>query len=210
MKNISHLPYQMGLLSVLAMLLLAGCASDTSQGSSKPTSDTSTTRPEIKRYKDQTYAADPTKVKFSAFAAVELKTTTLDAAENTSGNQKSAKKIDEMLTNSLIAVWPNLKVIPAGADFSQGGPRTLQISPQITHIRIVGPATRIWIGAMGGGSDLVMHVDFRDSATGENVAHPDFWRGNNAWSGGTTMGAADNQIRDAVVAQIVSYIKGNQ
>jgi hypothetical protein len=61
---------------------------------------------------------------------------------------------------------------------------------------------------MAGGSDLVMHADYRDSSTGEVIANPDFWKGNSAWSSG--WGSKDNQIRDAVVAQIVGYTTGNK
>ena len=61
-----------------------------------------------------------------------------------------------------------------------------------------------------GGSDIVMHVDYRDSSTGEIIANPDFWKGNNAWSGGGSMGQTDNQIRDGVVAQIVLYTATNK
>ena len=53
------------------------------------------------------------------------------------GNQR--EKIDEMLAAGLRSIWPDLKVIPAGGDFSKSGQRTLQIIPKITHIRIVGP-----------------------------------------------------------------------
>ena len=63
---------------------------------------------------------------------------------------------------------------------------------------------------MAGGSDIVMHVDYRDSSTGEVIANPDFWKGNNAWSGGSTWGSTDNQIRDAVVAQIANYTQANK
>jgi hypothetical protein len=55
-----------------------------------------------------------------------------------------------------------------------------------------------------------MHVDYRDSSTGEIIANPDFWKGNNAWAGGHSWGASDNQIRDAVVAQIIGYSVGNK
>ena len=144
------------------------------------------------------------------FKYVELKETELNPQENTGGNRKSAKKIDEMLMTGLKSIWPDIKMIPAGGDFSKSGERTLQIAPRIEHIRIVGPGGRFWLGAMAGGSDLVMHVDYRDSSTGEVIANPDFWKGNSAFSGGWSRGATDNQIRDAVVEQIFGYSMDNK
>jgi hypothetical protein len=115
-----------------------------------------------------------------------------------------------MLVAGLKGIWPGLKIVPKGGEFSKSGDRTLQIFPRIDHIRIVGPGARLWLGTMLGGSDLVMHVDYRDSSTGEIIANPDFWKGNNALSGGWSHGATDNQIRDAVVAQITGYTLGNK
>jgi hypothetical protein len=115
-----------------------------------------------------------------------------------------------MLQAKLRLTFPNLKVIPVGGEFSKGGSRTLQISPRIEKIRIVSIGARVWVGVMAGGSDLVMHVDFRDSASGEVIANPDFWKGNNAWSGGASWGSTDNQIRDAIVAQIANYTQANK
>lgn len=164
-----------------------------------------------KPLKERTYAADPTKVKFSEFKVVEIKASTLPEKAQKAVNQKSAAKIDEMLQMQLKYIFPNLKVIPAGGEFSTNNTeRTLQISPSIVKIHLVSVGSRVWFGAMAGGSDIVMHVDYRDSSTGEIIAHPDFWKGNNAWSGGSTWGASDNQIRDAVVAQITHYTQMNQ
>jgi hypothetical protein len=165
---------------------------------------------EAKAAKDRNYAANPTKVKFGEFKAVELKETELNPKEDSGGNRQSARKIDEMLVTGLKSIWPDLKVIPPGGDFSKGNQRTLQISPRIEHIHIVSVGARLWVGVMAGGSDLVMHVDYRDSSTGEIIANPDFWKGSNAWSGGWSHGATDNQIRDAVVAQITGYTMGNK
>jgi hypothetical protein len=161
--------------------------------------------------KERNYAANPTKVKFGEFKAVEIKATEITEKQyQKPGNEKSAAKIDEMLQTQLKYIFPNLKVIPAGGEFSKGNERTLQITPSIKMIRIVSTGARIWVGPMAGGSDIVMHVDFRDSSTGEIIANPDFWRGNNAWAGGWTMGGTDNQIRDAVVSQITAYTTGNK
>ena len=192
-----------------AAAVICGCASDKAGQNAKPETTQETPNANV-GYKERQYAANPSKVKFGEFKSVELKETELPAKENGEGNRKSAKMIDQMLLAGLKSIWPDIKVIPAGGDFSKNGNRTLQISPQIEHIRIVGPGGRFWLGAMAGGSDLVMHVDYRDSSTGEIIANPDFWKGNNAWSGGWSMGASDNQIRDAAVAQIVGYTTGNK
>ena len=165
---------------------------------------------EAKAFKDRNYAAEPTKVKFGEFKAVEIKESELAKKYQKSANEKSAVKIDEMLHTQLKSIFPNLKIIPKGEEFSKGGERTLQIIPTIEKIRIASPGARIWLGVMAGGSDLVMHVDFRDSSTGEIIAKPDFWKGNNAWAGSFTMGAMDNQIRDVIVAQIANYTQANK
>ncbi|MBL9137328.1 MAG: hypothetical protein JNK85_15755 [Verrucomicrobiales bacterium] len=166
---------------------------------------------ESKAHKDRAYAADPPTVKFGEFKSAEIKATSLSPKHAKSkGNQESARKIDEMLLSGLKAHWPNITVIPAGGEFSKNAERTLQITPMIEDIRLVGVGTRIMIGVMAGGSDIVMHVDFRDSSTGQIIGHPDFWKGNNAWSGGVSWGATDNQIRDAVVGQILQYTSANK
>jgi len=186
-------------LSLAVLALAAGCASNGTEAKAK------------EGHKNRQYAANPSKVKFGEFKYVELKETEIAAQyREKKANQQSAGKIDEMLLAGLSNVFPNIKVIPQDGQFSEAGERTLQISPSITDIKLVSVGARIWWGVMAGGSDIVMHVDYRDSSTGEIIANPDFWKGNNAWSGGTSWGATDNQIRDAVVAQIVGYTSANR
>lgn len=221
----THLLTCCSLLTVAAVI--CGCASDKTETGGNPASTTKAA-PAAKpaynsqktqaapaaepAYKDRVYVANPSKIKFGEFKYVELKTSELKPEENGEGNRKSAEKIDEMLAAGLRSIWPDLKVIPAGGDFSKSGQRTLQIIPKITHIRIVGPGARVWLGVMAGGSNIVMHVDFRDSSTGEIIANPDFWQGNNAWAGSMTWkkGEKDNEVRDRVVAQIVGYAADNK
>ena len=195
---------------LIAAAFASGCASDKAETKAKSSSAAQETSKAKPTYKDRQYTANPSKIKFGEFKSVELKESELNPQENSDGNRKSAAKIDEMLVAGLKGIWPDLKIIPKGGEFSKSGDRVLQISPRIDHIRVVGPGARIWLGAMAGGSDLVMHVDYRDSSTGEIIANPDFWKGNNAWAGGWSVGATDNQIRDAVVAQITGYTLGNK
>ena len=215
MKNSKWTLPLLGCCSLItALALLGGTAAsgqDTNNLTKAEKKKAAREAKEAQRASDRGYAANPTKVKFGEFAAVEIKASAItDKKSQKPANEKSAEKIDEMLQAQLKSVFPNLKVIPLGGEFSKGGDRTLQITPTITKIHIVSTGARIWGGVMAGGSDLVMHVDFRDSSTGELVANPDFWKGNNAWSGSSSWGSTDNQIRDAVVAQIVAYANGNK
>jgi hypothetical protein len=232
MKNTKKASHLLTYCSLLTAAVVCGCASDKAEPNAKPAPVARET-PQANAgykggqalvqplaagetaqanagYKSREYAANPSKIKFGEFKSMELKEIELNPQENVPGNRKSAKVIDEMLVVGLKGIWPDLKVIPKGVEFSKSGDRTLQVSPRIDHIRIVSPGGRLWFGAMAGGSDLVMHVDYRDSSTGAIIANPDFWKGNNAWSGGWSGGATDNRIRDKVVEQIVSYTAGNK
>ena len=112
----SH-PFTNPLTLIGALAILIAC---TVSATAKETKD-----------KDRAYAAEPTKVKFSEFKAVEIKETELAKKYQKPGNEKSAVKIDGMLQSQLKAIFPNLKVIPKGGEFSKGGERTLQITPSI-------------------------------------------------------------------------------
>jgi len=209
MKNAKKASQLLTYCSLLtAAAIICGCASDKAEPKPKPEPAAKETPQTKVAYKNREYAANPSKIKFGEFKSVELKETELNPQENSEANRKSAAKIDEMLAAGLRGIWPDLKVIPKGGEFSKSDQRTLQISPRIEHIRLVSVGARIWVGAMAGGSDLVMHADYRDSSTGEIIANPDFWKGNSAWSGG--WGAKDNQIRDAAVAQIIGYTTANK
>lgn len=193
----------------VAGAMLAGCATDKSQ-TPPETKAAEAPKPSTKEARQQ-LVANPSKIKFSEFKVVELKETELaEKHRNNKGNQESARKIDSMLLQQFKSMFPEVKVVPKGAEFSKTEVRTLQITPFIEDIRLISVATRIWIGVMAGGSDLVMQVTYRDSSTGEVVADPHFWRGNNAWSGGMSWGTTDNQVRDAMVQSIVMYTAANK
>jgi len=211
MKNSKWTTPLLGFCTLVTALALLGAAAQGQDTNTMTKAERKRAAKEAKQSKDRNYIANPSKVKFGEFKAAEIKASEITSKKDRKpANEKSAIKIDEMLQSQLKYTFPNLKVIPAGGEFSKGGERTLQITPTIEKIHIVSTGARVWGGVMAGGSDVVMHVDFRDSANGEIIANPDFWRGNNAWSGSTSWGGSDNQIRDAVVAQIVSYVNGNK
>jgi hypothetical protein len=191
------------LCSLAVIALAMGCASNS--GEKKPSAE------RTPAFKDRVYAANPSKVKFGEFKYVELKETELAPKFRTHVDDRTtAKKIDAILLAQLKPLWPDIKVVPKSSEFSKPTERTLQITPEITDLHLVSIGARLWIGMMAGGSDIVMHVDYRDSSTGEIIANPDFWKGNDALSGGGSWGQSDNQIRDAVVWQILSYTVANK
>jgi len=192
----------------LAAALMTGCASDRTPTKAAPNPQASAETGAGST--DHQNAAKPSKIKFGEFKSVELKATELNPGENNEANQESAKTIDGILVADLKRIWPNLKVIPKGREFSKSGQRTLQIAPRITHIKIVSTSARVWVGMLAGGSDMAMQVTYRDSASGGVIANPDFTQDSSAWTGAWTMSATDKLIRDAIVQSIVSYTKANK
>lgn len=161
-----------------------------------------------KKPKAQT-VTEPSKVKFSEFKAVELKPFGIapEHADN-KGNQKSAEVMNDLLQQELKILFPNLKVLPAGAEFSKADARTLQITPYIADIRKVSTGARIWVGAMAGSSFVVVQVTYRDSSTGEVIAQPQFKRSASGWN--DAWGEKGNQLRDELCHDIAHYTEANK
>ncbi len=194
---------------LVGVALLTGCASNKSESAAAAPQEQPAAP--AKKGDRSNYAANPTKVRFGEFKRAELKPVSLSEKDaKNKGNQEHARRINEMLQAGLKPLFPELTVLAPGADFSKSTERTLQITPTVKEIRLVSVGSRVWLGAMAGGSDLVMHVDYADSSTGEVIANPDFWKGNNAWSGGWSFGSTDNQVRDGIVQTIVNYTAGNK
>jgi hypothetical protein len=102
----THFLIYCSLLTVAAVV--CGCASDKTGQQSEPKPVQETSNANV-GYKDRQYAANPSKIKFGEFKSVELKETELPAKENTEGNRKSAKIIDNMLLAELESIWPDIK-----------------------------------------------------------------------------------------------------
>ena len=156
-----------------------------------------------------TTITEPAKVKFSEFQAVELKPFGIvpEHADH-KGNQKSAAVMDDLLQQELRILFPNLKVLGAGQDFSKPKERTLQIEPYISDIRKVSTGARVWAGAMAGSSYVVVQVTYRDSSTGEVIARPQFRRSVSGWT--DAWGEQGNQLRDQLCRDIANYTAANK
>lgn len=163
------------------------------------------------------------KVKFSEFSAIEYAHVTISPKyASSSSNKKAAKKIDEILLSCLRPSFPNLQEATQPApgtgsntqniqEATQTAPgassnaRTLLIEPLIEEIKFIGGAARFWVGAMAGSSAVLMKVTYRDKATGEVIAEPEFYQKGNAFGGGWSIGGTDNLMLENVARDICNY-----
>lgn len=149
------------------------------------------------------------KIRFGEFQAVEMKSITIAKEFEDSGpNQKAKNKIEELLFARMAMAFPNLHRV--NTEFSHSDVRTLQIEPHIKEIKFIGGAARFFVGAMAGGSGVLMSVTYRDSKTGEIIANPEFLRDASGFAGGASMGGADNQVLDSIAVDVVNYSTMNR
>ena len=149
----------------------------------------------------------PAKVKLSNFQAVEMNHVTISPRfASAEPNQKALRRIDQELLSCMHLIFPNLnKVEETDSDI-----RTLLIEPNIEEIKFIGGAARFWVGAMAGSSAVLMKVTYRDKATGEVIAEPEFYSRGDAWAGGYSVGATDNLMLDRIARDICNYTNSNR
>ncbi len=165
-------------------LLLQGCATTLSKPDSAP---------------------QPATVRLGTFANVALEPVEISpefAAH--SANKKAAKKINELLQDQMVYIFPNMN-----SDEKKDG-STLVIKPLIKEIKFIGGAARFWLGAMAGSSAVLMQVDYIDKQTADVVAAPEFYNQASAMGGAYSMGTTDNLMLDQIVDQIIKYTKANR
>ncbi len=153
----------------------------------------------------------PATKNFSTFETVEMAHVTIEPPFDKSGaNKKAAKKIDENLFVSMRNVFPGLIETSTTSSTSGSPGETLLIIPVIEEIKFIGGAARFWVGAMAGSSAVLMQVTYKDKATGDILADPEFYDSAGAYSGRWSYGATDNLMLDKIVQQIVTYTTANR
>ncbi len=177
-------------LAFALLTVSAGCATNLTKPSSLP---------------------KPSPVPFGTFENVEMKAVTISSDfSSSSANQKALKKIDEKLFEGMRLVFPKLKRIEAGQEFSSGDEKTLQITPHIKEIKFVSGATRFWVGSWAGSSAALMQVTFLDSSTGQTLSNPEFYQAANAFAGEWTIGGTDNAMLEEIARSVAYYATNNK
>lgn len=148
-------------------------------------------------------APQPTKARLGQYPRVEL-VVPIGIGEGFAGrgaNEKARAKIEEHLVGQLSSLFPTLVQVSHG----EKGPPALRIEPVVEEIKFVGGAGRFWAGGMAGSSAVLMQVTYTDTATGEVLGNPEFYRSSNAFGGAWTMGATDNLMLEQIATEITNY-----
>lgn len=153
----------------------------------------------------------PSAVKFGEFPSVEVKAVGIsESFADSEANQKALRKIDELVFRDLRMVFPQLKRIETGSDFTKTNEKTLQIAPFVKEVKFIGGNARFWVGAMAGSSAVLMQTTYRDSSTGKVIADPEFYRQAGAYSGAWTIGSTDNKMLEEIAQDVVNYTNLNR
>jgi hypothetical protein len=118
-------------------------------------------------------------------------------------NERALVKIQENLDlrlNPVLTSW-NAAGDPSG--------RVLLIQPEIQDIKFISGGARFWAGAMAGSSAVVMRVKFIDEATGQEIAHPEFYQRAAAMGGAYSMGGTDNNMLIRIASLVSDYTVNN-
>lgn len=146
-------------------------------------------------------------VALSAYRSFELREITMgEPWAGQEANEKARAKIQAELDLKLkptIDAW-NAEAAPASASRD-----TLVIEPRVHEVKFIGGAARFWAGALAGDSAIVVKVAYRDKATGELVAEPEFYQHANAFGAAYSFGGTDKAMLNRMGTLIAEYTQRN-
>jgi len=185
------------LAPALALLLLVACNSTQQQADPADPANTAgqtsqsdpAAAPAIKKL-DKSYD----NLMFSTFTA---------KVEIARDYPQAAKEVQRGMMDSLRMEDRFKKVVTA----SEGQPatgETLIIKADITEMRIVPTAARIWGGAMAGSSGVELNLQLIDSATRKLVREEKLSSWNNAWA--ASWSGSDNTLLDDMGRIVAQYV----
>jgi len=152
----------------------------------------------------------PAKVKLGTYQQVYMVNTTIDPKFAKSGeNQRATKKINEDLIACMKKIYPGLQVVDSPNVSVEPGAQGMVIMPNVIQIKFISAAGRVMVGAAAGNSGVLMQVIYKDLATGNVVADPEFFARANAMGGAYSFGVTDNMMLLRIAEDICQYTKEN-
>lgn len=171
-----------GAIGAMTMLLLAGCVTNIA-----PTSDTN---------------PPPTEA-LGGFQNYEVSRISLADGQNTNSNEVALVKVQENWdknVDQMLSEW---------AESGSNG-RTLLIEPVVTEMKFVSGGKRVFLGAAGGSSAVLMSVTLTDKETGAVIAQPQFFQRAAAYGGAWTFGGTDNAMLARISTLVSQYLSDNK
>ncbi len=143
----------------------------------------------------------PPQQAFSNYGSFELKP--MKHVSDVATHEKKmvyANRLETQLQNKLTALFTSWE--------KQGG-KKLIIEPKVVGLRIVGGASRFFVGAMAGNSNIDLQLKIIDAQTKQVIAQPLVNRQSNAMAGGWSMGATDKNLVNYIADITEQYFKNN-
>jgi hypothetical protein len=178
-------------LTILLIVLLAGCAAD--QKDIKQVADTKSVA-----------LAKPSKP-LSSFASYQLRPITLSKhIEVDEAKTRHLAILEKKVREKLSPLFTEWKASGVGA---RSG--TLIVAPELTQFRIVSGAARFWAGALAGQSRVDMTLRLIDGATKKVIAEPTIDQASGAWAGAWSIGTSDTNLHDYMAGIAHQYMVAN-
>lgn len=177
------------LFLILIVLAVSGCAS----------------YPELVTIEESS-RMHPTAEPLSSFDNFKLADMTLAPSVQTEPEKVVvAKRLDVKLKIKLDPLISNWN---AKSGYVQGG-RTVEIQPRVVSLKVVSVTTRLWIGGLGGQSEISMDLILLDKETGEEIGRTRVQRAAGALAGALSYGRTDQRLLDYIVDIAYHYLVNN-
>src|SRR6266516_4937389 len=177
------------LIPVIAVAVLAGCASDPAR------------REKLVKEHSATLPA-PT-APLSSYGEFELKAMEMaEGVANDPAKAAVAKDLEARVQERMQPVLARWNAETGGA----GAAKKLIVQPRITNLRVIGGATRFFAGAFAGDSSIAMDLELRDAATSAVVAKPSIVRNANAFAGAYSVGSTDKNLLSYIADIATQYM----
>lgn len=146
----------------------------------------------------------PSSKKFSEYAVFFIKPLAIPADISDEHNNKQATEIiNDALYADLLNVFETLDPY---SEFDSTHPEyTLIIEPSIEKLKAVGAGERFLLGALAGGSAVVLKTTYRDAQTNEVIAEPLFYQQANAFSAAYSSGGTDRSMLQRIAHIAATY-----
>ena len=147
-----------------------------------------------------------TAVLLSSYTKFELKKMALsDAVAANEGKVAAANTLDSLLQSRLSSLLTQWEINAQ----DKGTEKVLVIQPTLQRLRIVSGGARFWVGAWAGDSEIDMDLVLTDGISRNKVGTARVSRNADAYAGGWTVGATDQNLDNYIVEIAYQYLLNN-